>query len=80
MSYLQNNFFLWTGIVFWAVVAVVATGYVLWRIFRRVPWSRQARAFQAAQQEYQRVVALSPPDHDYGDEDISAQVLGPKQG
>ncbi len=77
MNSLQNNFFLWTGILFWVTVFTLLFGYVLWRAFRWVPWSHQARALQAAQREYQRVASL-PSQEDYGDDDVASQVLGPK--
>lgn len=66
-----------------AVIGLLATsGVICWfllRVFSRVPWSRETRALRAAKREYQRVVDASLPGGDeYGDDDITAQVLGPR--
>lgn len=66
-----------------AVIGLLVTSgvfcWILWRAFSRVPWSRETRALKAARREYQRIVdAPFPGGEEYGDEEIAAQVLGPR--
>ncbi len=71
-----RTFFQYSGILFWIALGILVFAWASWRMFRRVPWSRQARAMFAAQRAYKRVVKKESEDYLYGDDDVDAQVLG----